>query len=115
MKVQLQGQSLRLRLDEAELAQLQAGQAVVSHTQLLPGAAFSLQVQVTAEAKPALLMLAGQACFQLPQALLAPYVARLPCRDGLSFSLPVGDSDTLLLVFEVDVRDSVRSRGAARR
>lgn len=115
MKVQLQGQSLRLRLDEAELAQLQAGQAVASHTQLLPEAAFSIQVRITDEAQPVLQGDAVQLCFHLPQVLLAPYVARLPCRDGLMFELPVGGDDVLVLEFEVDVRDSVRSRGPQRR
>ncbi|HSR64471.1 MAG TPA: hypothetical protein VLM17_02550, partial [Xanthomonadaceae bacterium] len=51
----------------------------------------------------------------VPAALLDPYIARLPCRDGLPLSLRTGAGIHLEAVLEVDVRDSVRSRGAARR
>ncbi len=47
MKVQLQEQTLRLRLDEAELAALQAGQEVGNRTRLVPGAALCVQVRLT--------------------------------------------------------------------
>ncbi|MDE2407627.1 MAG: hypothetical protein KGL91_07175 [Xanthomonadaceae bacterium] len=111
MKVQLQGQALRLRLDEAELASLLVGRDIASLTRLLPGNAFDMQVRLSEEMEPALMGAHGQFRFHLPRSLLEPYVARLPCRDGLRFELPVGGDDVLVLEFEVDVRDSVRSRG----
>ena len=115
MKVQLQGQTLRLRLDEAELAALQAGQEVGNRTRLVPGAAFCMQVHLTRDEEAALVGKPGHFTFFLPQAVLASYVARLPCREGLCFSLPVGGQDRLEIEFEVDVRDSVRQRGVAER
>jgi len=115
VKVQLQGQALRLRLDEAELASLLAGQDVGSQTRLLPGAAFGMQVRLTAEMEPALVGAHGQFSFHLPRSLLEPYVARLPCREGLHVQLPASGEDRLDVEFEVDVRDSVRSRGPHKR
>ena len=44
-----------------------------------------------------------------------PYVARLPCREGLRIEFPLDGADRLTLDIEVDVRDSVRSRGPGRR
>lgn len=113
MKVQLQGQQLRLRIDEAELARLQAGETVENLTRLPGGAACRQRLRLGEQAQ-----LAGDAadwCFQLPQAQLEAHVARLPCRDGLVFPLAVGDGDVIEMHFDIDVRDSVRSRGAPRR
>ena len=114
MKVQLQEQTLRLRLDEAELAALQAGQEVGNRTRLVPGAALCVQVRLTRDEAAALVGKPGHFTFFLPQAQLDPYVVRLPCRDGLCFSLPVGGEDRLDIEFEVDVRDSVRQRGVVK-
>lgn len=115
MKVQMQGQSLRLRINEAELARLQAGDAVDNLTRL-PGGAVSRQAVQLVDAEAPALMATGEGwIYQLPRELLAPYVARLPCRDGLSARLSVGDGTELTVEFEVDVRDSVRSRGTPRR
>ncbi len=43
------------------------------------------------------------------------YVQRLPCRDGVEFTFPAAGDVALELVFEVDVRDSVRRRGVVPR
>ena len=59
MKVQLQEQTLRLRLDEAELAALQAGQAVGNRTRLLPDCAFSVRIHLTDVDEPAMRALTG--------------------------------------------------------
>lgn len=113
MKVQMQGQSLRFRIDEAELAALQAGQAVENLTRF-PGGSLRQSVVLTDAAEPAL---EDGVRLHLPRALLEPYVAKLPCRDGLAIRLPLeeGGADAIEIDFEVDVRDSVRSRGAAKR
>ena len=131
MKVQLQGQSLRLRIDEDELAVLLAGGDVVNATQAAPGAGVRQQVRLLPGAPQASDTSGGaksqadgaavmfDACghdwaFSLPEAAVREYVARLPCRDALEFELPGGDPP-LTLAFEVDVRDSVRRRGAPQR
>jgi hypothetical protein len=114
MKVQMQGQSLRVRISESELARLQAGEAVGNLTRLPGGEACRHEVGLVEGDEPALLAAGGGWILSLPRVLLEPYVARLPCRDGLAFRLPVEGSE-LEVDFEVDVRDSVRSRGTPRR
>ena len=115
MKAQLQGQSLRLRIDEAELARLQAGEVIENLTLLPGGGGLRQQLVLAAAAAPRLLALEDGCRFELPAALLAPYVVRLPCREGLVFSLPVAEADAIEIHFEVDVRDSVKNRGVTRR
>jgi hypothetical protein len=109
MKVQLQGQSLRLRIGEDELARLLAGEAVANETQA-PGAALRQLLRLVPHDVPALAANGGEWVFALPEGAVRDYVGRLPCRDPLEFELPGGDV-TLQLAFEVDVRDSVRRRG----
>lgn len=120
MKVQLQGQSLRLRIGEEELARLLAGEDVLNATAPAPGVAFRQRLRL----RPDALAIeegreepvagfeadAGAWCFELPEAAVRDYVARLPCRDALEFGLQ-GGGTALKLAFEVDVRDSVRHRG----
>ncbi|KZC42302.1 UNVERIFIED_ORG: hypothetical protein RHOFW104R5_12640 [Rhodanobacter sp. FW104-R5] len=53
--------------------------------------------------------------FTLPAASVEAYVQRLPCREGLDFTLPVAAGVVLQLIFEVDIRDSVRQRGVEAR
>ena len=115
MKIQLQGQGMRLRISEAELARLQAGETVENLTRLPGGAACRHALRKVAGAQAALQAEAGGWTFLLPADPLQAYVARLPCRDGLRFRLAVADDDAIEIDFEVDVRDSVRSRGAPRR
>ncbi|MEN1959321.1 hypothetical protein WCE41_03110 [Luteimonas sp. MJ246] len=126
MKVQLQGQSLRLRIDEEELARLLAGEDVVNRTQAAPGAIASQRLRLLVGADSAAApgdegraaarfdADGGTWAFSLPEAEVRDYVGRLPCRDALEFELPGGEA-ALKLAFEVDVRDSVRRRGPPRR
>lgn len=125
MKVQLQGQSLRLRIGEDELARLLAGEDVANETRIA-GAVLRHSVRLLPDAAPAGAAAAegglgvdfvadGDAWrFGLPAGPLRDYVARLPCRDALEFELGEGD-EVLRLAFEVDVRDSVRHRGPPQR
>lgn len=115
MKVQLQGQRLRLRIDERQLAVLRAGQAVENLTQLAPSIACRQVVTLGQEAVACLEVSPVVWSLRLPRTALEAYAARLPCRDGMEFELPVGDGEVLQVSFEVDVRDSVRSRGLGRR
>lgn len=115
MKVQIQSQSLRLRIDESELARLLAGEVLENQTWLVgtPGSLSQrLQLHDMAEA-----LLDGDThalMITLPREDVLALQARLPCRDGLSFVLPA-QALPLQLQFDVDVRDSVRQRGVQRR
>ncbi|SFS14195.1 hypothetical protein SAMN05216570_3035 [Dyella sp. OK004] len=108
MKIQLQEQSLRLRIDEAELAQLLAGTAVGNQTRWPDGRVEHQQ-----------LALGDRDGWQrdgdgwrvtMNDTEVRAFAARLPSRDGLSLRLPVPDGEPLQLLFDVDVRDSVRHR-----
>ena len=116
MKVQLQGQSLRLRIGEDELARLLAGEHVGNATAAGPGAVLRQRLGLVDGDAPVFHADAEGWEFRLPEAAVRAYVSRLPCRDALEFTLPAGegggDGDVpLALSFEVDVRDSVRRRG----
>ena len=99
---------------DAELARLQAGETIENLTRL-PGGESARHVVSVAPGGPSLSVNRDGWTFVLPGALLEPYVARLPCRDGLLVRLPVAGGIELEVDFEVDVRDSVRSRGTGKR
>jgi hypothetical protein len=115
MKVQLQQQTLRLRISEHELAQLLAGGEVSNLTRITPSVAYSFNLCLTKEVEPTLVGSSGCWWFHLPQRPLQDYVATLPNRHGLEFPINVGQNETLQVEIEVDVRDSVRSRGGKKR
>lgn len=113
MKVQLQGQSLRLRIGEDELARLLDGGVVANETRA-PGATLGHSVRIIPGDAPTFAAGVDGWDIGLPDAALRDYVARLPCRDSLELALGEGDAG-LALSFEVDVRDSVRRRGPPQR
>lgn len=115
MKVQMQDQSLRIRISEAELARLQSGETVGNVTRLPGHAGHHQAVRLVDGGEPSLVSTGERWIYQLPRDQLDSYVARLPCRDALTARLPVGEGMELGVDFEVDVRDSVRSRGTPRR
>ena len=114
MKVQLQGQSLRLRIGEDELARLLAGERVDNVTGAGAGAVLRQGLAMVQGDAPTFAADGDGWRFGLPEAAVRDYVARLPCRDALEFTFEGGDAP-LALSFEVDVRDSVRRRGAPAR
>lgn len=114
MKVQLQGQSLRLRIGEDELARLLDGADVDNLTSAAPGIALRQRLRMVPGEIPVFEADGEGWRFGLPEAALRAYVSRLPCRDALEFTLPAG-AEPLALSFEVDVRDSVRRRGPPQR
>jgi len=115
MKVQLQEQTMRLRLDEAELATLLAGETVENLTRFGGSGGWGTAVSLHG-GESAVLLDSGTDCrLVLPRGSVEDLAGRLPCRDGLSFALYLDDGATLQLQFDVDVRDSVRQRGAGRR
>ncbi|KAF1722292.1 hypothetical protein [Pseudoxanthomonas wuyuanensis] len=111
MKLQIEGQALRFRIDEAELAGLLAGDGVSASTSLAGGVVFAQSVTLADVSDVRLSFETGLWKLVLPQAAVAAYSQRLPCREGLVFTWADESADTpLQITFEVDVRDSVRQR-----
>ena len=116
MKLQIHGQSLRFRLDEREFAQLLAGATIAGQIALGGGLRLRYSVALSAAEQPVLLTAADHWRLQLPQAAVQAYALRLPCREGLAFTMDAEPGFApLQLCLEVDVRDSIRQRGAVRR
>lgn len=119
MKLQLQGQSVRLRIDEAELARLLAGEKVINRIVLGAAVEFrqalSLGTGAGASTTPALDVRDGGWNVRLPREAVEAYAGQLPCRHALEFELDMGTGEAVELNFEVDVRDSVKARGPRRR
>jgi hypothetical protein len=123
VKLQLQTGSLRLRVSEADLAQLLQGQPL--RLDLVAGgmALFRLEVRLheapcTDRAGYALHIDGPQRWrLVLPAPVIAAYARTLPRRDALVLEPwpQDGTGAALGLLFEVDVRDSVRVRGAGDR
>lgn len=109
MKLQIEAQHLRIRIDEAELAQLLAGHALAAHTQFARAFMMHCTLRLQHGAEPVFTGQADAWHIALPEAAVREHAARLPTREGLRYLLP-GDTDALELLFDVDVRDSVRRR-----
>jgi len=111
MKLQIEGQKLRVRIDEDELATLLAGGMLESRTQFATAFALRCALRLAPGTDVALTGTADAWRVDLPDAAVRGHAARLPTREGLRFALPgKGDGDMLELLFDVDVRDSVRRR-----
>ncbi|WP_201315730.1 hypothetical protein [Dyella sp. EPa41] len=111
MKLQIEGQSLRVRIGEAELAQLLAGGTVESRTRFAQAFAMACALRLGDDDDARLSGRADAWLVELPGAAVREHAARLPTREGLTFNLATGHhDDTLQLLFDVDVRDSVRRR-----
>jgi uncharacterized protein YhdP len=108
MRVQLEGQTLRLRIEEVELAQLLAG-GVAENRTCLPDGHMEIQ-QVRLAAQLGWRRDEAHWYIGLPEAEVRALSTRLPSRDGLQFELPTADGPALQLLFDVDVRDSARKR-----
>lgn len=111
MKLQIEAQHLRIRIDEDELARLLSGHAVAGHTQFAKAFMMHCTLRLQHDGE---VVFTGQAdAWQigLPEAAVREHAARLPTREGLRYLLPgERDADALELLFDVDVRDSVRRR-----
>lgn len=112
MRVQQQGQSLRLRINEAELARLLAGETVQNET-CWPDGQVERQQLVLAEHDDWHRHETGWR-MALADADARDLALRLPSRDGLQRELPVPGGSTLCVLFDVDVRDSVRQRRSSK-
>lgn len=108
MRVQLEGQSLRLRVDEDELARLLQGGSADNRTSLPDGHVDMLQVSLSSRIDWRRESTVCHIC--LPASEVRGLSERLPTRDGLQFALSTPSGETLQILFDVDVRDSARKR-----
>jgi hypothetical protein len=103
MKVQLQADSLRVRVDEAELTALLAGKVLRLRTQAGAATLFALRVELA----PASVLVPGEQWrLALPLETVRAYAGTLPRRDALALAFA-----GLRVDFEVDARDSRKVRG----
>jgi hypothetical protein len=116
VKLQFDGQQLRVRIDEDELAALLGGGAVFMATHVGEALALRCTLQLHAQEAARLDGPATQCQLHLPEGAVRDLASRLPTRDGLQFSVPGHEqAEPLRLLFDVDVRDSARRLKAARR
>lgn len=123
MKLQLQAQRVRLRIDEAELACLLAGETVANRTRLGATAEFSQWLALSpgsgagedTGSTPSLVVRDDGWHVALPRNAVEAYARQLPCRHALGFELDLGGAEMIGVDFEVDVRDSLKARGPRRR
>jgi hypothetical protein len=102
---------LRIRVDEDELARLLDGNVIAGHTQFARAFMMHFTLRLQHEAEPVLTGYADAWQVGLPAAAVHEHAARLPTREGLRYLLPCElGVDALELLFDVDVRDSVRRR-----
>ncbi len=107
MRVQLEGQTLRLRLQEDEFHSLLNGRATENRTQFPDGHQVVQRIHVADTLDWEIRD--DTWSIQLPGTELRAYSDRLPTRDGLDFSMDT-PGGALEIRFDVDVRDSVRQR-----
>jgi hypothetical protein len=111
MKLQIEAQHLRIRVDEDELTRLLDGNVIAGHTQFARAFMMHFTLRLQHEAEPVLIGYADAWQVGLPAAAVHEHAARLPTREGLRYLLPCElGVDALELLFDVDVRDSVRRR-----
>jgi len=111
MKIQIEGQHLRIRIDEDELAQLLDGETLLARTHFADAFAIDVALQLTDAVDAGLGGDATAWVVALPEAAIREHSSRLPTREGLSFLLGgKAAGSALTLLFDVDVRDSVRRR-----
>lgn len=111
MKLQIQGQSLRFRIDEAELAALLETGWVQDRSELGADRVHLRRIESTSASSASLDWQIDSISLRLPLPVLRDYAASLPRRDAL----PVDCGLPLRVDFEVDVRDSLQRRGPRRR
>lgn len=104
----MQGQRLRLRLQEDEFRALLDGVAACNRTRLPDGGEAVQEIHLAQAAA----WHANGATWSiaLPAESVRAYAQRLPTREGLHFTLDTAGSEPLEVLFDVDVRDSVKQR-----
>lgn len=108
MRVQQQGQKLRLRIDEDELQALLNGIAVTNQIGWPDGTAITQRLTL-GEANHWQRDAEGWTV-QLAETPVRELAGRLPCKSGIEFERPVPGGDPLHILFDIDAKDSVRRR-----
>lgn len=109
MKLQLDGREIRLRLSEAELAQLQTDDAVQQSWPCPDGTDARCVLALVADAAESRCMgPLGDLRVEVPRSAFLAFAAERPRRDGFGFAC-----GPLQVTVQVDVRDSHRLRRAA--
>ena len=111
MKLQIEGQKLRVRIDETELSRLLDGYELQSVTRFAD--AFSIQITIEPGEGDAASLTGDASAWRIavPVAALQQHATQLPSRDGLHFGLSGQTAAVAMeLLFDVDVRDSARRR-----
>jgi hypothetical protein len=114
MKLQLENQHLRVRINEDELSDLLRGETVVALTWFADAFAHRATLRLDQVDKPGLGGKPEDWLLTLPDRDVRELSARLPTREGLHYQLPGSKGGELELLFDVDVRDSTRRRHATR-
>ncbi|WP_213949701.1 hypothetical protein [Luteibacter sp. dw_328] len=110
MRVQLENDTVRVRIDEDELGELLGNIALLGSTAF--GKAFVMRYSVDAT-EAASCTLEGNAHewrLKVPVTELAALQSRLPSKEGLVFDIPGYDTVATTVRFDVDVKDSLRRR-----
>jgi len=111
VKLQIENQHLRLRIDEAELASLLGGDCLETQTHFAQAFSITFTLRLTQSAEASVTGQFDAWNIAVPHAAVMAHAERLPTREGLRFALPThGNNEPLTLLFDVDVRDSARRR-----
>ena len=112
MRVQLENDTIRVRIDEDELGELLDNVALLGSTAF--GTVFTMRYAIDATGRDTW-ELSGNAHewrLEVPRGALADLRSRLPSKDGLEFQIPGHDTVATTVRFDVDVKDSLRRRKA---
>ncbi|URL57997.1 hypothetical protein IM816_15525 [Luteibacter flocculans] len=112
MRVQLEDDTVRVRINEDELTELLQDVALLGSTSF--GMAFTMRYAIDATDADAC-TLSGTAHewrMEVPRDALRELQAKLPSKDGLTFDIPGRDTVATTVRFDVDVKDSLRRRRA---
>jgi hypothetical protein len=109
MKLQIENQRLRIRIDEDELALLLSGEAIEANTHFADAFAIDYVLATTADNRASVTGHVDGWKISLPHGDMQALAARLPTREGLNYTLEAKqEKHALELLFDVDVRDSAR-------
>ena len=82
MKIQIQGQQIRFRIDEAELAKLLAGTQVSNEISFATGIRVFYRVELHADEDATFEVSADGWRLRLPDRAVQAHVCRLPCKEA---------------------------------